>query len=40
MVQFADRKGMLDEEFRSFMRFQMKNSEVQKKSAKAAIAKL
>jgi hypothetical protein len=40
MVQFADRRGMLDEEFRSFMGFQASNSEQHKKYMKAAIAKL
>ena len=31
MVQFADRKGILDEEFRSFMAFQARNSDGYKK---------
>jgi hypothetical protein len=40
MVQFADRRGMLDEEFRSFMAFQVRNSDAHKKHMTAAIAKL
>jgi hypothetical protein len=40
MVQFADRRGMLDEEFRSFMAFQATKSEAHKKDMKRAIALL
>ena len=40
IVQFADRRGMLDEELRSLMAFHARNSEVRKKNMKAAIAKL
>ena len=40
LVQLADRRGLLDQEFRSFMSFQARNAEAHKKFMKAAIAKL
>lgn len=40
LVQFADRRGVLDAEFRSFMDFQAKNAAAHVKEIKAAIAKL
>jgi hypothetical protein len=40
LVQLADRRGLLDEEFRSFMAFQARNADAHKKYMKAAIAKL
>ena len=40
LVQFADRKGILDNEFRAFMDFQARNAAAHMKEMKAAIAKL
>jgi hypothetical protein len=40
LVQFADRRGILDGEFRAFMDFQAKNAAANAKEAKAANAKL
>lgn len=40
LVQFADRRGILDAEFRAFMDFQAKNAALHVKEMKAAIAKL
>lgn len=40
LVQFADRRGILDAEFRAFMDFQAKNAAAHVKAMKAAIAKL
>ena len=40
LVQFADRRGILDAEFRTFMDFQAKNAAAYAKEMKAAIAKL
>lgn len=40
LVQFADRRGILDAEFRAFMDFQAKNAAAHAKEVKAATAKL
>lgn len=40
LVQFADRRGILDAEFRAFMDFQAKNAAAHAKAMKADIAKL
>lgn len=40
LVQFADRRGILDPEFRAFMDFQARNAAARAKESKAAIAKL
>jgi hypothetical protein len=40
LVQFADRRGILDAEFRAFMDFQAKNAAAHIRESKAAIAKL
>lgn len=40
LVQFADRRGILDAEFRAFMDFQAKNAAAHAKETRAAIAKL
>ena len=40
LVQFADRKGILDQEFRAFMAFQAKNATAHVNQAKAAVGKL
>ena len=40
LVQFADRRGILDAEFRAFMDFQAKNAAAHVRESKAAIAKL
>jgi len=40
LVQFADRRGILDAEFRAFMDFQAKNAAAHARETKAAIAKL
>jgi putative polysaccharide biosynthesis protein len=40
LVQFADRKGILDDEFRAFMAFQAKRAAAYKKEIRASIEKL
>lgn len=40
LVQFADRRGILDAEFRAFMDFQAKNAAAHAREVKAATAKL
>ena len=38
--QFADRRGILDEEFRALMEFQIRNSAAYGRKKKLALAKL
>ena len=40
LVQFADRRGILDDEFRAFMELQVKNRVAHERAMKAEIAKL